>query len=350
MKKSWIGAGALALGLALGAPAFGAEASDPWLTAKVKTSLLTAEGVDALKIDVDTNDGRVTLHGKASTAVERERAEKLAKQVHGVREVRNLIEVVPASMDEAVAVIDEDIEKRVKEALAADSMLAGSRVTVQSVNQGAALLGGTAESLSAHLRALELARGVEGVRRVESQIESPDELADAEIWHDPPKSTPEGTGTAMRSAANDGWITSATKVRLMAAGEVSAFDVNVDTRGGVVTLFGAVPTAAAKTAAEMEAKKVDGVKSVKNELQVVPESRREAVAKHDDQIQTEVSERLESREELADADIAVDVSNGVVRLTGSVASQSDRLAALTTARASEGVRSVVGGDLRVERN
>jgi hypothetical protein len=59
----------------------------------------------------------VTLHGKASTAAEKAKAESLAKQVEGVREVRNLIQVVADSDAEAVSVLDADLEKRVEEAL-----------------------------------------------------------------------------------------------------------------------------------------------------------------------------------------------------------------------------------------
>ena len=350
MGRVWLGAGALAFQLSLGAPALGADYSDPWLTTKVKAQLLTAEGVDGLDINVDTTDARVTLHGTAATAAEKAEAERLAKSVEGVKDVRNLIEVVPGSVADAVEAKDEDVEKRVKTALAADKALVGSAITVQSVNDGSVLLAGTAESLSAHLRALETARAVDGVRRVESEIQSPDRLADEEIWNDAPANQADAATTRVGAAASDAWITSATKVRLMAAEQVSAFDVNVDTRGGVVTLFGAVPSAAAKTTAEAEAKKVDGVKSVKNQLQIVPASVAANVEQKDEQIQSTVKDRLGKRSELSDADIAVDVKNGVVRLTGSVASQSDRLAALTTARASEGVRSVVGDELRVERN
>jgi len=346
----WLGAGLLSLGLALGSgPALGAQASDPWLTTKVKVSLLTAEKVDGLDIDVDTVDGRVTLHGKASTPAERSEAERLARQVEGVREVRNLIQVVADADEEAVAVLDDDLQQRVTAALRDDPALAGSQIQVESVNQGAVLLGGKAQSLSAHLSALETARGVDGVRRVESQIESPDQLADAELWRDAPADVSARAGaSSARSTANDLWITSAAKVRLMAT-DVSAFDVNVDTREGAVTLFGTVHSDAEKRTAEAEVKKVDGVKSVRNELQVVPASREDAVQRKDEEIRESVSQRLGERGELADADIDVEVSNGVVRLTGSVASQEDRLAALTAARRGPGVRSVVG-DLRVERN
>jgi len=336
---------ALAAGLAL-APLAAAGAPDPWVTTKVKLSLLSSEGVDGLDVNVDTVDGRVTLHGTAATANERARAEELARQVQGVREVRNLIQVVPASLAKDVAAVDEKLQEQVTAALAADPGLADSRITVKSVHQGAVLLGGEAASLTAHLRAVETARGVDGVRRVASEVRSPDRLADTEIWRDTDVAAAPPSGA--RAAVNEAWLTSAAKVRLLAA-NLSAFDVNVDTRGGVVTLFGTVESEAEKREAEAQVRRVEGVTSVRNELQVVAPARKEAVARADEEIQETVSKRLAGRDELSDADIDVQVENGVVRLTGAVESQSDRLAALTTARTSDGVRSVIG-DLRVGRN
>jgi osmotically-inducible protein OsmY len=345
-KLARVAAGAALAGvLALAPLAAGAEASDPWITTKVKLALLTSEGVDGLDVNVDTVDGRVTLHGTAATANERAQAEQLARQIDGAREVRNLIQVVPAKVEEHVAAVDEAVSQNVKEALAADPGLEGSKVTVKSVHQGVVLLGGEAASLTAQLRAIETAHAVDGVRRVASEIRSPDRLADAEIWRDVDVAA---APTGARAAASDAWLTSAAKVRLLAA-DVSAFDVNVDTRGGVVTLFGTVGSETEKRAAETEVNKVDGVTSVRNELQVVAATQEEAVERRDDDIRESVSRRLAARGELTNDDIEIQVENGVVRLTGEVDSQSDRLAALTTARTSEGVRRVIG-DLRVERD
>jgi osmotically-inducible protein OsmY len=209
------------------------------------------------------------------------------------------------------------------------------------VNDGVVLLGGKVDSLTAHLRALEVARGVEGVERVESEVESPDRLADAEIWRE--SEAPEAERGA-RSTASDLWITSAAKVRLLAA-DVSALDVNVDTRGGVVTLFGTVGSEAERQRAADEVKKVDGVSMVRNELQVVPPAVSAATERRDEQIAQDVEKRVAER--VRSSDIDVEVADGVVRLSGTVPSQSDRIAALTAAKSGEGVRSVVG-DLRVE--
>jgi hyperosmotically inducible protein len=308
----------------------------------VKTTLLSAEDVDGLDINVDTVDARVTLHGRASTGAEKERAAALARSVEGVREVRNLIQVVPDQAEKRVAATDEELKDRVGDKLAREPELAD--VKVRSVTKGVVVLGGKTPTLSAHLRALEVARGTEGVHRVESQIESPDRLADEEIWKTPDVAAAPAGG--VRSAASDMWITSAAKVRLLGA-DVSALDVNVDTRNGEVTLFGMVPTDAEKQRAEAEVKKVDGVHAVHNDLQVVPDARRDVTERGDDQIKQDVEQRVQSR--VGREDIGVEVANGVVRLSGTVASQGERLAALTAARSSQGVRSVVG-DLRVERN
>ena len=342
--KIWTAAGLLAVGLGWAAAAGATEVTDPWITTKVKASLLTADDVHGLDINVDTLDARVTLNGTVATAAEKTKAEQLAKQVEGVKQVRNLIQVVPSHMQKQVSGTDADIERRVKDALAADTSLKG--ISVQSVNKGVVVLAGKTDTLSEHLHALETARAVDGVTRVESEIQSPDKLADEEIYRDTPAV---GAASGVKAKANDLWITTDAKVRLLAA-DVSSYDINVDTRAGVVTLFGSVPNDAAKKDAEMEVRKVAGVSSVKNELQVVPAAKKDMVERKDDQIKDTVEKRLETRQDLADSKIGVEVQNGVVRLTGKVASQTDRLAALTTARTSDGVRSVVGDDLRVEHN
>jgi len=62
---------------------------DAALTAKVKSTLLADSQVKGTQIDVDSNNGVVTLHGSVATASEKARAEQLAQNVEGVRSVRN---------------------------------------------------------------------------------------------------------------------------------------------------------------------------------------------------------------------------------------------------------------------
>jgi hyperosmotically inducible protein len=330
------------LALALAAPALAAQPEDAWITTKVKMALLTDDSVDGVGIDVDTVDGRVTLHGKVDDDVEKAEAEVIARRVQGVADVRNLLAARPAGEreKEAAALSDEQLQEQVEIVLKRDAALEGSDIEVKSVNGGVVVLAGEAKTLSAHQRAIRDARAVPGVRRVASEIRSPDSLGDAEIWEDG-KQTASAEG--LEAAAADAWLTTKVKVQLMAEPGVSPFAVNVDTRDGVVTLFGSVPTERLKERAAAQAKAVSGVKAVENDLQVVPEVAAERVEAKDEELREDVKQRLSARESLADAQIDVAVENGVARLTGTVASQSDRLTALTVARGTEGVGSVIDG-------
>src|SRR6185369_12008874 len=96
----------------------------------------------ATDVNVDTVDGRVTLHGKVRTAEEKTKAEQVAKGIDGVTEVRNLLQVVPEQARSAKAASDDEVKARVKNALKNDRALADSSIAVQSVNDGVVLLGG----------------------------------------------------------------------------------------------------------------------------------------------------------------------------------------------------------------
>lgn len=328
---------AVLLGGAMAVSAHAAEWQHPdaWITAKTKIALATAEDVSATEVNVDTVDGRVTLHGKVASEAEKAKAAEVARKIEGAKEVRNLLQVVPPSKQEAVAIADDKVKENVQKALDTEQSLKNSDIDVQSVNNGVVLLAGKASSLSDHLVAVEIASGVPGVRRVTTEIESPDKLADNEIRKDFGS-----TADQAEAGARDIWITGATKMRLIANGDTPALDINVDTRGGVVTLFGVVPSDAAKAAAEKEAKAVSGVKSVKNMLQVVPQAKQEAVAAKDDDLKARVDDAMNGRDALKGADIEIEVSNGVVRLTGKVPNDNLRLLAAMTARKVDGVRSV----------
>jgi len=325
----------VALAVALGGAAFAMEKPDAWITTKAKIALLTAEGVHGTAVDVDTVDGRVTLHGKVRSEAEKARAVEVVRTIEGVRNVRDLLVVVSKEGEEAVTESDDAVKERVTTALKSDPGLADSSVAVQSVNAGVVLLSGKAATLSAHLRAIEVAAEVPGVRRVASEIQSPNTLADAEIFEDRPSAV-----AAAGDTITDAWLTSATKLRLIADSRTPSLDINVDTSKGVVTLFGIVPSQDAKRAAEEDARAVSGVAGVQNELQVVPAEHQPAVDSRDDDVEEAVKRAIDAREDLRRLGIDVEVKNGVVRLSGTVPGQGERLAAAVTARGAAGVRAV----------
>jgi ABC-type glycerol-3-phosphate transport system substrate-binding protein len=70
-----------------------AGASDMAITAKVNAALAADDKLSALKINVDTESGRVALKGTAPDADSRERATTLAAAVEGVVAVDNRLVV-----------------------------------------------------------------------------------------------------------------------------------------------------------------------------------------------------------------------------------------------------------------
>lgn len=75
-------------------------------------------------------------------------------------------------------------------------------------------------------------------------------------------------GTAVVNAVDDVSITAAVSTGLAKDPDLSAIRIDVDTKGGAVTLSGPAPSATAKARAEEIAKGVSGVTSVVNNLEI----------------------------------------------------------------------------------
>jgi len=73
--------------------AAGTKVDDATITAKVNASLAADKDLSAIRIDVDTQDGVVTLSGPAPTATARERASEIARTVKGVVSVNNQLTI-----------------------------------------------------------------------------------------------------------------------------------------------------------------------------------------------------------------------------------------------------------------
>jgi hyperosmotically inducible protein len=139
-------------------------------------------------------------------------------------------------------------------------------------------------------------------------------------------------------AVTDSWLTSKTKIALFSDDRVKGSQVKVETKDGVVFLRGKVDSAEAKAAAESVAKGIDGVKSVKNDLQVVSPGARKAVEAKDADIAKAVESRVRRESDLKKVDVRAD--SGVVTLTGEVPTISASAKASEVARGVNGVRSV----------
>ena len=141
-----------------------------------------------------------------------------------------------------------------------------------------------------------------------------------------------------KAAVSDSWITSKAKIALFADERVKGTQVSVETQKGVVHLRGKVDSNDAKTAATEIARNIEGVRSVKNDLQVVSPGARKAVDAKDEDIEKAVESRLSKDAQLKSVDVRIDA--GVVTLTGEVPSITAAAKASEMARTVPGVKSV----------
>jgi osmotically-inducible protein OsmY len=146
-----------------------------------------------------------------------------------------------------------------------NSHLNGFRIDTD-VDNGIVTLSGTVESDIDRDLAVTLAEGVEGVVEVENEL-----MVDTEA---------EGTRNADRSNENtrsfgtwvdDATTTAAVKSRLVGNENVHGLQIDVDTRGDIVTLSGRVDTDQQRDLAEQIARNTGDVSDVRNNLVVDPE-------------------------------------------------------------------------------
>ncbi len=142
-----------------------------------------------------------------------------------------------------------------------------------------------------------------------------------------------------QAATNDAWLTTKATIALLTTDGVSATAVNVDTVDGTITLHGTVGTAAEKAKAEATIQKLDGVKSVKNLLQVVPESQQKRVDASDSDVKDRVEASLKATKTMDGINVA-SVNKGVVLLSGKTASLGQELLVIKHVYTVAGVRRV----------
>lgn len=152
-----------------------------------------------------------------------------------------------------------------------EDALSGSNIDVD-VKNGMVTLQGSVPNEAARAKALQIAKGADGVKGVTDQLRiAPD--TDLTKASDKAEKAADKAADASAKAgrkADDGWIKSKIYAQYMAEWTtvLDDSDINVDVTKGVVTLKGTVKSPAARTKAVAIAKGTDGVKSVKNLLTV----------------------------------------------------------------------------------
>ena len=168
------------LGLAACATlALACSQSDAGITTAVKSRFASDDVVKAYQIDVDTDEGVVTLTGAVETPDVKTQAISLAHDTEGVVDVVDRLTVSPSARldndveeaisDAADATSDAAVTAAVKSKMLVDTTVGGLQVDVDT-RDGVVTLTGTVASAAERDRAIALARDTDGVLKVQDQL------------------------------------------------------------------------------------------------------------------------------------------------------------------------------------
>jgi len=150
-----------------------AEHSDGWLNTKVKTTLLFHRNVRATKTGVDVKDGIVTLSGEANSQAQKELTTEYAKDVEGVKEVKNEMTVakILSKLDETIGekIDDASITAQVKSSLLSHRSTSALKTKV-STTDGVVTLHGIAKNDAEKSLVTKLVTDIDGVKSVVNKM------------------------------------------------------------------------------------------------------------------------------------------------------------------------------------
>jgi len=139
--------------------------NDGWLSFKTKLALYADSRVPGNDINVEANKGVVTLVGKVPTAEAKSAAVDVAKKIKGVQNVKDQLQVVPASQRKVVNDKDENITDNVEAAFDKVASIKDLDLDVIT-NNGVVTVTGTADNMAQVEKAVHTAYNVNGVKAV----------------------------------------------------------------------------------------------------------------------------------------------------------------------------------------
>jgi hyperosmotically inducible periplasmic protein len=272
----------------------------------------------------------------------------------------------PMDQSATVGVDDERIATYVQARYQRDRSIRGSDISVTSSN-GVVTLRGSVPDADAREHAVALAREVDGVQRVDNELQvAPAAAGDPTTAAARPMEGGAPPARATNDPASPGWITTKIQAQYFVNPDVRPWNIDVTTSSdGTVTLRGEVENAADRDEAVRIARETDGVTRVENQLRVRPETADRDVAERRDTadaardatregespdawITAKVQAKYFLDTDVKGRNINVDTRDGVVTLTGEVESEGERRQALAIARNTDGVRSVTD-QLQIQR-
>ena len=148
-----------------------AEKSDAWITTKVKTILLFHRNVSAMT-EVNTKDGIVTLRGGATSQAQKDLTTEYAKDVEGVKDVKNEMVVPSPPKNTRTAgekIDDASITAQVKMTLLYHRSTSALNTSV-TTKKGVVTLNGKAKNAAERDLATKFVNDVNGVKSINNRM------------------------------------------------------------------------------------------------------------------------------------------------------------------------------------
>ena len=199
-------------------------------------------------IKIESRDGAVTLTGFVSEEYHKSLAQETVAGLPGVKSVDNRLEEVKAAP--LTANSDAWLRDKVRNTLLFHRSVSAGTTEVD-VKDGIVTLRGDAASQAQKELTTEYARDVEGVKGVSNEMTV--------------AKSSEKTRT-VGEKIDDASITAQVKMTLLFHRSTSALNTKVETKNGVVTLYGKAGNAAELNLATKLANDINGVKSVNNRM------------------------------------------------------------------------------------
>ena len=247
------------------------EVTDARIENSIETGFLLSEPLSFYDLDVQVNNGIVTLKGAVESKIDAKLAVDIAQGAADVRSVENELKIEPGSRkapgrveSESARfmqrVKDANVTAKVKSQLLWNSKTEGLNVDVDT-DKGQVTLSGEVASPDEAKIAMKLAADTEGVRKVKNHLKVLSKAAAATA----------APGKAEESASaevKDGWVTTRVKAALLYDNRVDGTDIHVETASGIVTLTGSVNSKNERDIAKQITRSIGGVKSVVDRIDV----------------------------------------------------------------------------------
>jgi hyperosmotically inducible protein len=156
-------------GVALPTTTVGTDIDDSVVTSSVKAALLADADIKSFDFKVETRKGEVLLSGFVDNQSQLDRATAIAHAVSGAKSVQNNVILKTTATTVGDKLDDGIITGKVKAALLGDAKVKSFDIAVVT-RKDEVLLSGFVDNQAQMDRAIEVARGIEGVRRVSNEM------------------------------------------------------------------------------------------------------------------------------------------------------------------------------------